>query len=229
MNLEELKEKYGDERVLVVPERHLKNSHTVEDYIRDIGFYGWYAERYLAENDEELRQIIPYVVMKHDDWYFVTTRKKGDSRLVGRMSLGTGGHINLDDYRKAKESGDYLEDYDVDSATIIECIERELREETTIDDIPKDGIEFVDVFTDDSEPVSRVHACILCILETDENIEIKETEKLDGRWMNEKDITPEVFEKFEGWSKIAYKMLHNGNEPKQVNKIETEVVADGEE
>ena len=47
--------------------------------------------------------------------------------------------------------------------------------------------------------------------------------------MNEKDITPEVFEKLEGWSKIAYKMLHNGNEPKQVNKIETEVVADGEE
>ena len=218
MHLNELKEKYGNERVLVVPERHLRNSHTVEDYIRDIGFYGWYAERYLVENDEELRQIIPYVVVKRNDSYFVTTRKKGDSRLVGKMSLGTGGHINMDDYKTIKESGDYLEDYDVDSATIIECIERELHEETTINYISKEGIEFIDVFTDDSEPVSRVHACILCILETDEDIEVKEKDKLDGSWMNEQDITPEVFEQLEGWSKIAYKMLHYGNEPKKVKK-----------
>src|ERR1700732_5004365 len=95
------------EEVLVVPR---------EEIFPDGAWHGFIdtePERYLSiiaerrqfrprgevENDPEFQQIIPYVVFRHDDRYFLPRRLKQSSekRLRHLYSLGIGGHINRED------------------------------------------------------------------------------------------------------------------------------------
>ena len=69
-----------------------------------------------------------------------------------------------------------------------------------------------------SDDVSKVHACILCVVETDQDIKVKETDKLSGAWYTEDEITTGIFDKFENWSKIAYSKLFGRKEPKAAKK-----------
>ena len=113
MNLNELKQKYGDTEVMVVP------ATAVEDFPRNcfIKLMGDYATdgvtrnvvdgvllqqkamlRYEAEIDPRYKQIIPYVIIHRDGKIFCTKRLKGDERLVGQVSVGTGGHLERGEY-----------------------------------------------------------------------------------------------------------------------------------
>ena len=48
-----------------------------------------------VETDPSLKQLIPYVVLRHDGRLFHYTRSSGgEKRLLGRRSVGIGGHIN---------------------------------------------------------------------------------------------------------------------------------------
>ncbi|PIZ35880.1 MAG: hypothetical protein COY38_01505, partial [Candidatus Aenigmarchaeota archaeon CG_4_10_14_0_8_um_filter_37_24] len=49
-----------------------------------------------AEQDESMKQIIPYIAFKHNDKYFVYKRlpQSEEERLREKYSLGIGGHIN---------------------------------------------------------------------------------------------------------------------------------------
>jgi predicted NUDIX family phosphoesterase len=213
MTEKELMEKYGDERVLVVEARNFLEKDTPEDYFQKIDYYGVFAPRWAVELNESERQIIPYVVLKCKDKYFVTKRLGGDDRLVGGYSLGQGGHINPEDRFMAEGRRVSAE------GTVKECIYRELSEETTLDIQP--DVEFVDVFIDDNTDVSKVHACILCVMEIPEEIEIKEKDKLEGMWVTKEEITPEMFDGFENWSKIVYKKLFNLSKPKTPKKTKS--------
>ena len=52
-----------------------------------------------VEEDATEPQIIPYVVFRHDDRYFLThrLRRSSERRLRHLYSLGVGGHINPED------------------------------------------------------------------------------------------------------------------------------------
>ena len=54
-----------------------------------------------VEEDPTYQQIIPYVVFRHEDRYFLTKRLKASSerRLRQQYSLGVGGHINPEDLK----------------------------------------------------------------------------------------------------------------------------------
>jgi hypothetical protein len=54
-----------------------------------------------VEDDPGFQQIIPYVVFRHGDRYFLTHRLRASSekRLRKQYSLGIGGHINPGDLR----------------------------------------------------------------------------------------------------------------------------------
>ena len=208
MTEQQLYEKYGEEKVMVVESRNFTKDDTIYDYMEKIQFYGVFLPRYQMERDLNYRQIIPYVVLKCDDKYFVAKRLGGDERLVGGCSLGQGGHINPVD-RFAVEGRRVIPEY-----IVKECIYREMVEETTMDlSAGRPDIEFKDVFIDDSTDVSRVHACILCVMEINEEIEVKETDKLEGMWLTEKEITNEIFDTFENWSRIAYQKLFGRDVP----------------
>jgi len=79
-----------------------------------------FVERQQCETDEEMVQLIPYVVMYdiNQDAVLTYQRKAGDDRLLDYISIGVGGHINEIDGSAAGVLG-----------TIQNNINRELREE----------------------------------------------------------------------------------------------------
>lgn len=206
MNKEELKAKYGNESILCVPNDKLKEMYgeyenKVSALINTIVKYGYYDYRYNAELDFGARQVIPYVVLKNDDKYFVTERIQCDHRLVGKMSIAVGGHVDIAD---AVESI-----YTIDGAenAIIRCIIRELNEETTADLTKGFDVDYYTTFVDDREDVSRVHVCLLTFVKLkDPNVNIKETEKLKGSWMTLDEISENI-DRYEGWSEMAVNII----------------------
>lgn len=185
---------YGNEMVLVVPKRFLtKDKYKYEDIVKIIDYYSIFKLRNEVELDFDYRQIIPYCVLKCGDKYFVTKRLAGDPRLTGSYSIGTGGHINKVDVKPK-----------LDETTIDNCIIRELTEETDLTkrDLPKE-FKFIESFVDDSNEVSRVHLCLLYIVEVNKECDIKETNKLEGLWLTKDELTDEIYKSFESWSKIS--------------------------
>lgn len=106
-----------------------------------------------AEEDPAFKQIIPYVLMTDGETYltYVRGRKAGEQRLVGRRSLGIGGHIN---------PADDLPLFDADyRAAYRAAVEREVAEEVVVESTPPDRM--VALLNDDSTPVGRVHLGIV--------------------------------------------------------------------
>jgi len=196
------------EKVLVLENRHIKPDDTIEDYVQNIRWYGYFKAREAVENDTSLRQIIPYVVIKHNDMYFVSQRLGGDERLKGQYSIGTGGHVNLSDCVTNNSSCIDL------TPTVHQNIFRELLEETTLDDISFDMLEHIGVFVDDSNDVSKVHSCLLYVLYVDKQCAIREKNKLNGYWLTKDELFTKIDDdKLESWSKIARKMLFGNYKP----------------
>lgn len=209
MNKEQLKSKYKDEMVLCVPtnelEKYLENMEqdNVANLVDAVADCGLYEYRYNAELDFDLRQVIPYVVLQCGDEYFVTERIQGDERLIGKMSIAVGGHINPCDTPEY----DKLLSVDGVQDSIINCIMRELDEETTVDLSKGFSAEYCTTFVDDREEVSKVHVCLLTFVKlTNKEVEVKETEKLKGHWMKLDEIEQHM-EQLEGWSEIALNII----------------------
>lgn len=205
VNKEQLYDKYGDEQVLSIKNSYLgvlenKDANKVDVLFALIQNNSNFEYRYNAELDFSRKQVIPYVVLKHKGKYFVTKRIKGDSRLVGGLSIAVGGHINPCDAESTTKSREIVS----------RCILRELGEETTVtlDDII--DFNYVTTFIDESTEVSKVHVCLLTkvLLNTDK-IDIKETDKLEGCWMSVEEIM-DNYDKLENWSKIAFDLLEKG-------------------
>ena len=65
---------------------------------------------------------------------------------------------------------------------------------------------------DDSEPVSRVHLCLLYVIDVkNTNTTIKETDKLSGEFVSI-DEAYNSLNKLENWSQIALKKLFHRND-----------------
>ena len=141
---------YKDEKVLVIENKDLAAWRRVSDndtkaLINAVQHHGFFKDRPLVESDTELKQVIPYIVLECDGKYLVTKRIKGDERLLNQYSIGVGGHINLDDYVKGAGAIEVI-DF---QATITNCVERELAEETTYEG--DCHFKAIGAFTDDKE------------------------------------------------------------------------------
>ena len=206
MNKEQLKEKYGNEKVLCIYNKKLSTSKMSIDDL--ISYYGFTAYRFDVENDQNIRQIIPYVVIRYGDKIFCTTRIKGDERLVGRQSIGVGGHVDASDVSLFRSESMTAIDT---KATVESCVIREINEELNFDwsDVQ---ISYHGYFVDDSEPVSRVHLCLLYVIDVkNTNTTIKETDKLSGEFVSI-DEAYNSLNKLENWSQIALKKLFHRND-----------------
>ena len=110
-----------------------------------------FVPRHKAEQDDSLKQLIPYFLICHEDriWCYVRGKKSGEERLVAKASLGIGGHMNNQDLD--------LFDNIYDRAAI-----RELEEEVVL---PKGYThKVVALLNDDLTPVGRVHLGVIHIL-----------------------------------------------------------------
>src|SRR2546423_243889 len=121
-----------------------------------------------VENDPTFQQIIPYVVFRHGDRYFLTHRLRASSekRLRKQYSLGVGGHINPGDLEGAGDP-------------ILDGLKREWEEEVVYDG--RFEARLLGFLNEDSSPVSKVHLGVVFVVDGDSpNIRIRETDKLAG-------------------------------------------------
>ena len=196
MTQKELREKYGDERVLVIPASAMTCMPNKGPYFREdeVEFCakkdGLAMYRWQAEGDPGYKQLVVYAVIGDGKGHvYCTHRKAGDSRLTGKYSIGTGGHVQPDE-------------------TATEALFRELHEEVGIspDDITvltKNGFIY-----DDSSWVNSVHLGLVYAVVVDDPsiVKVVETEKLDGEWVDSNGLTKlSDSGSLEAWSEYIWK------------------------
>ena len=150
-----------------------------------------YMPRTEAEERPDFKQIIPYVILRQGDKFFATRRlnKGGEARLHGKISIGIGGHINPVD-----EQGDML----------MKGLWREIHEEVELHshgELCSCGF-----INDDSNSVGSVHLGACFTLETEGEVAVKETEKLEGLWMTLPELKAN-YDCMETWTQIALEVL----------------------
>jgi predicted NUDIX family phosphoesterase len=168
-------------------------SEGLERYQRVIREQSFFMPRAEVEEDPAYQQIIPYVVFRHGDRYFLTRRLRAstEKRLRQLYSLGVGGHINPGDL----EQGD----------PIMDGLRREFEEEV----VYSGSIEatLLGLINDDSSPVSKVHLALAFLVEgSSPEITIRETNKLAGELLTLEEMRMYYLE-MESWSQIVYDEL----------------------
>lgn len=143
-----------EERILVVPRAEMFAAGLLEGFCPEpavvarflgiVAAHGRFVPRPSAEEDENLKQIVPYGIVLHGKRIFLFRRgsKGSEAGLRGRYSIGLGGHVNPSD--GATIGADMLE----------QALRRELDEEVALDS-PRP--ELWGVLNDDLDAVGRRH------------------------------------------------------------------------
>lgn len=146
----------------------------------------FFLDRPTAERSPQYKQIIPYVVIRSGDAYFLLQRtpKQFEARLHHKLSLGIGGHINPD------------------APDLIDGLQKELEEEVEV--VGDYDLTFVGILNDDTTDVGSVHLGAVYVLDTPGGeVRVRETEKMSGRWVPRAELAAER-EAMETWSQIVY-------------------------
>ena len=150
---------------------------------------GRFESRSRAEHDRSLKQVIPYLVLRDGERFFLMrrTRAGGDARLHDRWSIGVGGHVDPGDDGLAGG------------------LRREWHEELVAD--------FEPVFTpyallnDDTTEVGAVHLGVVILAEAEGRaVSVRETEKLSGAFATPGEVAAGA-EHLETWSRIVFDAL----------------------
>ena len=168
-------------------------SDNLDRYRSVIRQHHFFKPRAEVEDDPSFQQIIPYVVFRHGDRYFLTHRLRASSerRLRKQYSLGVGGHINPGDL----SAGD----------PILDGLRREWEEEVVYDG--RFEATLLGLLNEDSSPVSKVHLGVVFIVDGDTpDIAIRETDKLAGELLT-LDEMRRLYLQMESWSQILYDWL----------------------
>jgi predicted NUDIX family phosphoesterase len=190
----------SEELVLVVPRAEALPDGGWHGLRRDVGLAdvtrleasGAYRPRSLVEPDPDLKQLIPYVVVRSVDRWFLMkrTRAGGDARLHDRYSIGVGGHVNPGD------------------DGVLGGLRREWEEELVAPAVPE--FHLVGLLNDDTTEVGSVHLGV--VFEADVpagDVSIRETDKLSARWASDAEVRT-VHPDLETWSQIVFDSLAGG-------------------
>ena len=189
-----------NEKVLVIERRLIhtfiygKRCHLIKNCTKEIisKIYGNYTfmDRNMAEKAYSYKQIIPYILIRHNNNYLLLRRTKmqNEVRLHDKLSLGIGGHINI----LSKNAPDLL----------MHGLKRELNEEIKVNSPYQ--INFIGIINDETSDVGKVHLGLLYIIDTpDDFFEIIEKDKMVGKWSSKAELG-QSYDKLENWSKISY-------------------------
>jgi predicted NUDIX family phosphoesterase len=192
-----------EEQVLVIERKIIEQAgmfhglaFDIDRYMRRIFVQGVprFMPRSQAEQDPSYKQLIPYVIMKHEGKYLSYTRGKraGETRLVGNRSIGIGGHINPVDWTLFS-----AEPYQ----TYLEAVEREVEEEVSVETSHSDSV--VALLNDDSNDVGSVHLGIVHFWKLDApRVEKKEQMITQMAFMTAEELQ-EVRDTLETWSQLC--------------------------
>jgi len=186
-----------DEQVLVVPREALvPGEGWLGVRLGDLGEAlavvlreGRFLRRGDAEEDPTHKQVIPYLVLRDGERWFLMrrTRAGGDARLHDLWSIGVGGHLNPGD-------GD-----------VAGGLRREWAEELVADFEP--AYAPVGLLNDDTTPVGSVHVGFVYVADAGGRpVAIRETDKLEGRFATTDEVAA-VRDRLETWSRLAFDAL----------------------
>jgi predicted NUDIX family phosphoesterase len=157
----------------------------------------FFTPRGPAETNPELKQIIPYVLLMHNDrvLHYVRGKKAGEQRLVAKGSLGIGGHMNDHD------EGLFALDRDAYNAGV----QREVAEELKLGSPYTNHV--VALLNDDANEVGRVHLGVVHIFQL-ENDHVQKGEAMitDLQFLDHAQLTARR-EALESWSQICFDHL----------------------
>lgn len=188
------------ENILVVPRSALfahesfqgLSTSATKSVLDVIATHKEFKPRPAMEEDPTYKQIIPYLIFKYEDRYFLMQRKSTSSeqRLKNKYSLGIGGHMRQDDMSN--------------NATIFDWAKREFEEE--INYSGNLTISTLGVLNDDSNPVGQVHLGLVLILEGDSaNISVR-SELKSGKLVSGLECL-DFYHDLESWSQIVFNGL----------------------
>ena len=190
------------EDVLVVPRELLFpdgewvgfREHGLDPLVERIRAGYRFRPRREVEVDPSQPQIIPYVVFRHDDRYFLThrLRRSSERRLRHLYSLGVGGHINPEDVEGAADP--------IDAG-----LRREWEEEVVYQG--RVAYRLIGAINDASTEVGRVHLGLIYMLEGEHSgIRIREVDKLAGALLPLEAMRSYYLD-MESWSQLIFDHL----------------------
>ena len=178
-------------RRFVVPEPGWLGVRTdgIEAFHESVERHGRFEPRAAMEVDPAFKQLIPYLVLRDGDDYFLMrrTRAGGDARLHDRWSIGVGGHINPGD--GGLEGG----------------LRREWVEELVTDFEPE--FRLIGLLNDDTTEVGAVHLGAVYVADAaGRPVAIREVDKLTGGFAPADDVAA-VGHDLETWSRLVFDAL----------------------
>lgn len=185
------------EQVLVVPRELIVPGEGwlgvrrggIEAALAIVAREGRFVLRADAEGDPSVKQVIPYLVLRDGERWFLMrrTRAGGDTRLHDRWSIGVGGHVNPGD------------------GGVAGGLAREWAEELVADFEPDYAP--VGLLNDDTTAVGAVHVGFVYAADAGGRpVAIRETEKLEGAFAATQSVVA-VRDDLETWSRLTFDAL----------------------
>ena len=186
-----------DELVFVVPRASIADeagwygirTDDLDEFLEALERDARYEPRTAMEVDPSFKQIIPYLVLRDGDRFFLMRRTKAgvDARLHDRYSIGVGGHLNPGD------------------GGVLGGLRREWHEELVAEFEPE--FRLVGLLNDDTTEVGAVHLGAVYVADaTGRPVEIRETDKLSGAFAEPHEVAA-VVDRMETWSRLCFEFL----------------------
>ena len=189
------------ERVLVVPRELVPDRASwyglrtdgLDAFLAIVAEHGRFEPRAAMEVDPDFKQIIPYLVLRDGEDYFLMrrTRAGGDARLFDRWSIGVGGHLDAGD------------------ADLAGGLRREWHEELVADFEP--AFTPFALLNDDTTEVGAVHLGVVVLADAGGRpVHVRETDKLSGAFATPAEVAAGL-DHLETWSRIVFEALETAS------------------
>lgn len=180
-------------RDLLFPNNTWKGLKEVDfdSYLKIIQEHKEFVARGPAETNYDYKQIIPYLIFKHDNKLFLMQRqaKASEERLASKYSLGIGGH---------------LREEDIKGTNLFEWARREFNEEINYSGAL--DIQPLGILNDDTNDVGKVHIGFVFLLNGDSaNISVK-SELHSGELFTLEQCKAQ-YAAMETWSQLVFDFL----------------------
>lgn len=167
----------------------------IDAIINDKSYF--FLPRKDVEQNNNYKQLIPYVIITYKDkiLHYVRGKGSGEKRLHFLGSIGIGGHINFNDISLLK----------TDIETYFSAVEREVFEEINVKS--KYSSSIIGVLNDDSNPVGEVHFGIIHHWKLEEPLVEKNEKEITQISFKTIDEIEKDFDSLESWSKLCVKEI----------------------
>lgn len=152
-----------------------------------------WIERKEAENNNNYKQLIPYILVKNENKFACYKRHGTEQRLHGLYSCGIGGHVDEPDKQYSLEQ------------TLETGMYRELSEEFCNFEKESITLNYLGLINENESNVGLVHLGIVFLAECNNGFIPKPAEELSGmEWKTEDEV--KLLNK-ELWTELAFNLL----------------------